>query len=129
MARPVSTGSTDIAALLIESETGPLLAISVYVPIKSDPEDNALSSRLDIIRTTIETVRRNHGRRVELLIAGDFNRHDQLWGGDAVATSPRQGEGEPVIQLMSEFDPQCPLPRGTETWLSYSGEHNSTIDF
>ncbi|KAF9728545.1 zinc knuckle [Paraphaeosphaeria minitans] len=127
-ARPIPTESTDIAALLIELETGPLLAISVYIPAKSDSEDRELNSRLDIIRRTIDTTRRNHDRRVELLIAGDFNRHDQFWGGDVVATSQRQGEGEPIIQLMSELDLQCPLPRGIETWVSYSGEHSSTID-
>ncbi|KAF9729205.1 hypothetical protein PMIN01_12895 [Paraphaeosphaeria minitans] len=127
-ARPISTESTDIAALLIELETGPLLAISVYIPAKSDSEDSELNSRLDIIRRTIDTTRRNHDKRVEILIAGDFNRHDQFWGGDLVATSQRQGEGEPIIQLMSELDLQCPLPRGIETWISYNGEHSSTID-
>ncbi|KAK7177368.1 hypothetical protein PSPO01_16585 [Paraphaeosphaeria sporulosa] len=29
---------------------------------------------------------------------------------------------------MSELDLQCPLPRGIETWISYNGEHSSTID-
>jgi len=127
-ARQIPTGSTDIAALLIEWEKRTLLAISVYVPEKSDSEDGELHDRLNKIRTVIDTARRNHENRVELLIAGDFNRHDQLWGGDNIATSSRQGEGEPIIQFMSELDLQCPLPRGTETWRSYSGEHHSTID-
>jgi len=97
IARPILTGSTDIVALLIELETGPLLAISVYIPSKTSPEDKELNDRLDIIRKTIETTRRNHEKLVELLIAGDFNRHDQLWGGNTVVNSSRYREGEPII--------------------------------
>lgn len=35
-------------------------------------------------------------------MAGDFNRHDQLWGGDVIAHTARQGEASEVINLMQE---------------------------
>jgi len=76
----------------------------------------------------VNDVRRNEDGQVELIIGGDFNSHDQLWGGDSVATSRRQGEGEPVVQLMADLDLQSLLPRGTETWQSGDGEFSSTID-
>jgi hypothetical protein len=47
-------------------------------------------------------VRRNAGMAVEVVIGGDFNRHDQLWGGDDVSLV-RQGEADRIIDLMSEF--------------------------
>jgi ribonuclease HI len=63
------------------------------------------------------------------MITGDFNRHDQLWGGDDVSLS-RQGEADPIIDLMSEFALSSLLKRGTKTWHGggQSGDCESTID-
>jgi hypothetical protein len=63
------------------------------------------------------------------MIMGDFNRHDQLWGGDEVS-SARQGEADPIIDLMNEFGLSSLLKRGTKTWHGggYSGDCESTID-
>jgi hypothetical protein len=36
------------------------------------------------------------------MIMGDFNHHDQLWGGDNMSLE-RQGEVDPIINLMNEF--------------------------
>jgi hypothetical protein len=47
-------------------------------------------------------MRRDVGTVVEVVIAGDFNRHDQLWGGDDVSLG-RQDEADQIIGLMSEF--------------------------
>jgi hypothetical protein len=38
---------------------------------------------------------------VEILIMGDFNQHDQLWGGDDVSLG-RQGEADLIINLMNK---------------------------
>ena len=60
---------------------------------------------------------------------GDFHRHDQLWEGDHVS-SGRQGEADPVINLMNEFALSSLLERGTKTWygVGQSGDCESTID-
>jgi len=55
---------------------------------------------------------------VEFIVGGDFNRHDALWGGNHVADTTRQGEGERIIQLMLDNDLQSLLPQGTVTWES-----------
>ena len=48
------------------------------------------------------------------MIVGDFNHHDQLWGGDDVSLV-RQGEADPIIDLMNEFALSSLLKRGTKT--------------
>jgi endonuclease/exonuclease/phosphatase family metal-dependent hydrolase len=60
-----------------------------------------------------------------VVLAGNFNRHDQLWGGDDVSQE-RQGEPDPIIDLMSEYSLQSLLPRGTKTWQR--GISETTID-
>ncbi|EXL66365.1 hypothetical protein FOPG_17453 [Fusarium oxysporum f. sp. conglutinans race 2 54008] len=52
---------------------------------------------------------------VDMVIAGDFNRHDQLWGGEDVSLE-RQGEADQIIGLMSEYALSSLLQRGTKTW-------------
>ena len=37
---------------------------------------------------------------MDFLITGDFNRHDQLWGGNSVIT--RQKEAEPIIKFINK---------------------------
>jgi len=59
------------------------------------------------------------------VIAGDFNRHDQLWGGEDVSLE-RQGEADPIIDLMNELALTSLLRRGTKTW--HGGNHETTID-
>jgi hypothetical protein len=126
--KPVKSTSSDLTAVLIEMNDRKILVIVVYVPAKSSSEDEELHSRLDYIRSVVSETRQNHSEPVELVIGGDFNRHDQLWGGDEVARSIRQGEGEPIIQLMADLDLQSLLPRGTPTWHANGGEQQSTID-
>lgn len=75
----------------------------------------------DLIRQT----QGETGTRVNILLVGDFNRHDQLWGGDDVYPN-RQGEADLIIDLMSRRSLCSMLPRGTKTW---QGPHSeSTID-
>jgi len=78
------------------------------------------------MRQTITQVRTQATQDIELIIAGDFNRHDQLWGGDHIGSSPRQGEAADIINFMRDLDLQSLLPRGTITYESTMG--NSTID-
>ena len=51
----------------------------------------------------------------ELIIAGDFNQHDQMWGGDKVGVSPRQGEAQEMLDLMDNLDLHLLSPRGMVT--------------
>ncbi|RKK66659.1 hypothetical protein BFJ71_g17893, partial [Fusarium oxysporum] len=48
-----------------------------------------------------------------------------VWGGDDVAVE-RQGEADPIIDLMNDFMLRSLLRRGTKTWQS--GDYETTID-
>jgi hypothetical protein len=125
--KQIPVASSDVTAVVAELEGRQILAISIYVPARESEADDELISRLDCVRQTIYRVRRQHSpQSVEVIVAGDFNRHDQLWGGDEVGTTARQGEGEPIIDLLQEFELDSLLPRGTITYESPNGD--STID-
>lgn len=86
--------------------------VSVYV----EPHDaEALRDATCKLHQIIEETRTRIGTRVDVVLAGDFNRHDQLWGGDNVSRE-RQGEADPIIDLMSEHALRSLLRRGTKTW-------------
>jgi hypothetical protein len=53
------------------------------------------------------------GSRSDVILAGNFNRHDHLWGGED-GTDRRQGEVEPIIELMEEHNLLSLLPRGAK---------------
>ena len=96
--------------------------VSVYI----EPHDaEALRDATYKLHQLIQETRNKIGTRVDVVLAGDFNRHDQLWGGDDVAWE-RQGEADPIIDLMSDHALRSLLPRGTKTWQR--GNHESTID-
>src|SRR5216117_4126994 len=99
-----------------------VLVVSVYVPGR---EPEMLSSACRTLRQVITEVRRGRGELVDVVLAGDFNQHDQLWGGNDVSPA-RQGEADPIIDLMSEYTLRSLLPRGTKTW--HDGDSATTID-
>lgn len=76
-------------------------------------------------RKAIYNVRQNAGTVVDLVIAGDFNQHDQLWGEEDVALE-RQGKADSIINLMTELALNSLLLRGTKTW--HSGDYKTIID-
>jgi len=121
-AEQVAIQSPDMTAAVIRLPERRLLVASVYVP-KDDHQ--ALQETCDNLRRTIQEVRRKAATVVEVAIVGDFNRHDQLWGGDDVSAR-RQGEADLIIDLMNEFALSSLLRRGTKTWRG--GDHETTID-
>jgi hypothetical protein len=121
-AKQVPIQSPDITAAVVKLSDRLILAASVYVP-GGDPR--ALRETCDNLRKAVRDVRRDAGTVVEVVIVGDFNRHDQLWGGDEVSLE-RQGEADQIIDLMSEFALSSLLRRGTKTWQG--GEYETTID-
>jgi Reverse transcriptase (RNA-dependent DNA polymerase)/Endonuclease-reverse transcriptase len=128
VARPVKTHSTDLTAALVEVGRREILVISVYIPPKISRTDRELHESLLLINKIVTETRRTQREKIELIIAGDFNRHDQLWGGDHIVNTDRQGEAEEIIQLMADLDLQSPVPRGITTWQSRSDAKESTID-
>ena len=125
-AEQVPMDSPDITAAVIRFPERVVFTASVYV---EGGNVSALDDACSRLRGAITKVRRDTGAVVDILIMGDFNRHDQLWGGDEVSLG-RQGEADPIIDLMNEFALSSLLKRGTKTWHGggQSGDCESTID-
>lgn len=125
-AEQVLIESPDLTAAVIRLPERLIFMASVYV---EGGDTQALRDTCVSLRKAITKVRRDTGAVVEVLIVGDFNRHDQLWGGDDVSLE-RQGEADPIIDLMSEFALSSLLKRGTKTWQGggHGGDCESTID-
>lgn len=121
-AEQVPIPSPDITAAVVRLPARRLLVVSVYVPAQ---EPEMLRQACSLLRQAIADVRGGTGERVDLVIVGDFNRHDQLWGGDDIIER-RQGEADPIIDLMSEHSLKSLLPRGTKTW--HKNDAATTID-
>lgn len=132
----VQVGSPDITAARLTIQDRHILLASAYIPpVNTEAtggetgtrvSEEQLQSRLQLLQRTIED-ERTRFPRLELLIAGDFNRHDLLWGGDEVGLSPRQGEAQKILDFMEANDLQCLLPRGSVTW-EMDGRAAATID-
>ena len=118
----VAIDSADLTAAILKLPGRRILVVSVYIP-GQDPE--ALLQEIQRMEESIQSTRRRYGTRVDIVLLGDFNRHDQLWGGDD-SSLQRQGEADPIIDLMTAYSLQSLLPRGTVTWEN--GGNSSTID-
>lgn len=47
--------------------------------------------------------------RIDIILLGDFNQHDELWGGDNVSPA-RKGEAEPLIFMINDLGFRSLLP-------------------
>ncbi|KAF6527575.1 hypothetical protein HZS61_007877 [Fusarium oxysporum f. sp. conglutinans] len=121
-AEQVPIPSADLTGAILRWPDREVLVVSVYVAGK---DEEALRTAMRQLHATIGSFRNSTGKRTDVILAGDFNRHDQLWGGDDV-TGRRQGEAGPIIDLMDEHGLLSLLPRGTKTWEGPGDE--STID-
>jgi hypothetical protein len=111
----------DITAAILRLPQRLVLVVSVYVP---GGDAQALHNTCNALRQVISNTRRQAGSLVDVVVVGDFNRHDQLWGGDDISLT-RQGEADPIISLLNEFDLMSLLLRGTKTWSGGDFETNS----
>lgn len=105
--------SPDPCAVVLLLGTRILLTISVCVPGKNR---KALKNAVQLIHLTAQKARSQFGEQLELVIAGDFNCHDEQWGGDEVALSARHGEAGPILEMIENLElVDTLLPRGTIT--------------
>ena len=98
-AEQVLIESPDMTAAVIRLPDQLVLVASVYVP-GGNPQ--ALQDTCKSLHKAVLDIRQKAGTEVDVVIARDFNWHDQLWGGDDVSLE-RQGEVDPIIDLMSEL--------------------------
>ncbi|KAK7583226.1 hypothetical protein V3481_012568 [Fusarium oxysporum f. sp. vasinfectum] len=121
-AEQVSIESPDVTAAVIRLPDHLVFMASIYVP---GGDAQALQDTCGKLGRAIMEVRRRSGRTVDVVITGDFNRHDQMWGGDDISVA-RQGEADPIIDLMNDFMLRSLLRRGTKTWQGRN--YKTTID-
>ncbi|KID81499.1 Endonuclease/exonuclease/phosphatase [Metarhizium guizhouense ARSEF 977] len=116
--------SPDLTAAILHLQDRDVLVVSVYVQCN---DIKALLVAVQELDRLVSTFRCGTGKRTDVVIASDFNRHDVLWGGkDTIAR--RQGEGQPIIDLMNDHGLHSLLPRGTTTWQGPRLGLDSTID-
>ena len=118
----VAVPSPDMVAAVLHLEERDVLVVSVYVQCN---DEDALLAAVRQMDRLVSRFRNDTGRRTDVVVTGDFNRHDVLWGGDGTITR-RQGEAQPIVDFMNEHGLRSLLPRGTKTWQR--GSIESTID-
>jgi hypothetical protein len=125
-AEQVPIESPDLIVVIIWLPEWLILMVLVYV-LGGDTQ--ALYNTYNYLCKVITEVRQKAGIVVEVIIIGDFNQHDQLWGGDDISLE-RQGKVDPIINLMNEFALSSLLKQGTKIWhgRGYGGDLESTID-
>jgi hypothetical protein len=118
--------SPDLTAAVIRLPKRLIFMASIYM---EGGNASALDDACNHLLNAIIKVQRDTGTVVEILIMRDFNRHDQLWGGDDVSLG-RQGEVDLIINLMNECALSSLLKQGTKTWhgRGHSGDCESTIN-
>jgi hypothetical protein len=94
----VAVPSADMTAALLRLPDRSVLLVSVYV---EGVNAGALLEAIALLQRVMRETRDRVGTRVNIVLAGDFNRHDQLWGGDNISLQ-RQGEADPIIDLMND---------------------------
>ncbi|EAQ85323.1 hypothetical protein CHGG_09337 [Chaetomium globosum CBS 148.51] len=83
-AEQVAVDSPDITAAVIRLPERVVLVASVYVPCG---DGEALKDTCENLRRVVAKAKRGVGTTVDIVVAGDFNCHDQMWGGDDVSSS------------------------------------------
>lgn len=127
----LAADSADITAVVAHVTQRRLLIVSVYIPDlcsrrTKDKNLEELCTRLDMIRGLVDA-ERLRDLHTEVVIAGDFNRHNQLWGGSHIDSTASQEQSAPIIELMAELSLQSLLQTGVITFVSDAGRR-STID-
>jgi hypothetical protein len=112
----------DLIIVVLRIPESLILVVSVYVECGGN---EILEHYMELLRRAIQEARAEYGPQLEVVLAGDFNRHNGLWGGARIGVE-REGEAEEIIDLMDDFSLQSLLKPGTITWQR--GRFTSTID-
>lgn len=117
-------------AVMIEYAEHLVVLISVYILYGDNANKNEglLKTRLKLVKATHHYVEHLRRKKAKLLVCGDFNRYDQLWGRNKVSKMPQQGEGAKIIDFMMENNLHLLLSQGTPVYKSFNGVNSSTIN-
>ena len=124
----LTINSNDITAIVMKHGTRSILLVSIYIPCIGNGQEvdmQELHTRLEEVQEAIAR-EGDYNAELEVFIAGDFNRHDTIWGGNEVALGMRQGEGSRILDFIEENNLQLLTQRGVPTWERNGS--TSTID-
>lgn len=95
----------EITAVILSLQDRTILMVSVYIPHSTSASKNEprLTTRLILIQETYIKIRESTSN-LELVVSGDSNRWDTLWGANQLAAHPRQGERRAIVGFLSELD-------------------------
>ncbi|KAJ5240343.1 reverse transcriptase [Penicillium citrinum] len=128
--RQIPCDHPDVAAIKIWTAESQTLFFSIYIPpapIFATDDTSAIPTLTAIENTITATTQTGH-RTTNIIIAGDFNRHHPMWGGNNIP--PRFIEhASDLITFFQTHNLSSCLPRGTATyWALNNPGQNSTID-
>ncbi len=130
--RQVAINHSDLTAGYAQLGKRDLFIASIYILCSSnrpEADEKVLRSCLNLVKKTF-MMEKETCPQLEVILAGDFNRWDKLWGGNPVASNSRQGEGWLIIDLIADLDLRLLLPQGTITYRGRRAQssHSSTLD-
>lgn len=129
--RQVQCDNLDTTGILVNTSAGSILIFSVYIPPIGGTREAAeaeLQNTLQALDTTITQNPSNSDGACHLVIGGDFNRQDPLWGGDNIQPY-RVGEATGLIAFMEEHGLYHQLRRGQATcWTLTRPGSKTSID-
>src|SRR4030081_519948 len=120
----------DLTAVTIKRGETIYLVVSVYAyyhPNKSQRERELQNLLQEITQAWQQVQLQHQANSTQLIIAGDFNRHDITWGGARIANE-RIGEGEPILNFMIQHQLYSALPQGIITYTNKAETSCTTID-
>lgn len=118
----VSVLSADLIVALLRLLDRLVLLILVYIEGSSAA---ALSRTIRLLDDTICIAQRYSSPHLDIIVASDFNRHDQLQGGDRMLPT-RQGKADPIIDFINRQSLESLLPYRTKT--QQNAIHATIID-
>jgi len=128
--RQIPCDYPDVAAIKIWTAESQTLFFSIYIPPAPlfTTDDTSAMPTLTAIENAITATTQNEHRTTNIIIAGDFNRHHPMWGGNNIP--PRFIEhASDLITFFQTHNLSSCLPRGTATyWALNNPGQNSTID-
>ncbi|KAF4962820.1 hypothetical protein FSARC_9103 [Fusarium sarcochroum] len=123
-AQQMAFPSQDLAGAIVRFPERDVLVVSVYVEGRNE---QALDVAMRQLHVAIVHFRNGFRTRTDVILKGDFDHHDMLWGGEEV-TGRRQGEAGPIIKLMGEHGLHSQLHRDTKIFGGPNDELRDTPD-
>lgn len=125
----IKCSSPDVAAIQIQTPQGPLDIYSAYVPPiggTGHVAEQEMQATLQAIQSTY--VSHSTGSNSDMILCGDLNRQDPLWGGDHIQPY-RVGSAASLLLFMQDRGLQSHLKRGTPTcWSTTRQGSKTTLD-